>query len=78
LQKHPDCDATRTLSLLISGNLFGLLDLWARQLDAGADICNIKESFFIKGELQVEEGLTVDGHVEGRIDLGGLPTFCAR
>ena len=32
---------------------------------------NIKESFFIKGEIRVEEDLTVDGCVEGRIDLGG-------
>jgi cytoskeletal protein CcmA (bactofilin family) len=31
---------------------------------------NIKETFFIKGELRVEEDLTVDGRVEGSIDLG--------
>jgi len=31
---------------------------------------NIKESFLIKGELRVEEDLTVEGRVEGRIDLG--------
>ena len=31
---------------------------------------NIKESFFIKGVLRVEEDLTVDGCVEGSIDLG--------
>ena len=30
---------------------------------------NIKETFFIKGELRVEEDLTVDGRVEGRIEL---------
>jgi hypothetical protein len=48
----------------------GLLDLWVRQLDARADDCEHKESFLIKGELRVEEDLTVDGRVEGRIDLG--------
>jgi cytoskeletal protein CcmA (bactofilin family) len=31
---------------------------------------NIKETFFIKGKLRVDEDLTVDGRVEGRIDLG--------
>jgi cytoskeletal protein CcmA (bactofilin family) len=31
---------------------------------------NIKESFLIKGELRVEEDLTIDGRVEGRIELG--------
>jgi cytoskeletal protein CcmA (bactofilin family) len=31
---------------------------------------NINESFLIKGELKVEEDLTIDGRVEGRIDLG--------
>jgi cytoskeletal protein CcmA (bactofilin family) len=31
---------------------------------------NIKEPFIIKGELRVEEDLTIDGRVEGRIDLG--------
>ena len=31
---------------------------------------NINESFLIKGELRVEEDLTIDGRVEGRIDLG--------
>ena len=31
---------------------------------------NINESFLIKGELRVEEDLTVDGRVEGRIELG--------
>jgi cytoskeletal protein CcmA (bactofilin family) len=31
---------------------------------------NIKETFFIKGELTVDEDLSVDGRVEGSIDLG--------
>jgi cytoskeletal protein CcmA (bactofilin family) len=31
---------------------------------------NIKESFLFKGELRVEEDLTINGRVEGRIDLG--------
>jgi cytoskeletal protein CcmA (bactofilin family) len=31
---------------------------------------NINETFCLKGELRVEEDLTIDGRVEGRIDLG--------
>jgi cytoskeletal protein CcmA (bactofilin family) len=65
-----DCDATRTLSLLISGNLVCSTcgsDNWMH-LPITA---NIKESFLIKGELRVEEDLTVEGRVEGRIDLSG-------
>ena len=64
-----DCDATRTLSLLISGNLVCSIcgsDNWMHV----PMTANIKETFFIKGELRVEEDLTVDGRVEGRIDLG--------
>ena len=30
---------------------------------------NVKESVFIKGELTVEEDLTVEGRVEGKIEL---------
>ena len=30
---------------------------------------NVKESVFIKGELRVEEDLTVEGRVEGKIEL---------
>ena len=30
---------------------------------------NIKQSIFIKGELSVEEDLTVEGRVEGKIEL---------
>ena len=64
-----DCDATRTLSVLNSGNLVCSTcgsDNW---IDVPMT-ANIKESFFIKGELRVDEDLTVDGCVEGRIDLG--------
>ena len=39
---------------------------------------NIKETFFIKGELRVDEDLTVDGRVEGRIDLGDHNLWVAR
>ena len=63
-----DCDATRTLSLLISGNLVCSTcgsDNWMH-LPMTA---NVKESVFIKGELTVEEDLTVEGHVEGKIEL---------
>ena len=64
-----DCDGTRTLSLLISGNLVcstcGSENWMHVPMTA-----NIKESFFIKGVLRVEEDLTVDGCVEGSIDLG--------
>ena len=64
-----DCDATRTLSVLNSGNLVCSTcgsDNWMH-LPMTA---NIKESFLIKGELRVEEDLTVEGRVEGRIDVG--------
>ena len=64
-----DCDATRTLSLLISGNLVCSTcgsDNWMHV----PMTANIKETFFIKGELRVDEDLTVDGRVEGSIDLG--------
>jgi cytoskeletal protein CcmA (bactofilin family) len=64
-----DCDATRTLSVLISGSLVcstcGSENWMHVPMTA-----NIKESFLIKGELRVEEDLTIDGRVEGRIDLG--------
>ena len=64
-----DCDATRTLSLLISGSLVCSTcgsDNWMH-LPMTA---NIKETFLIKGELRVGEDLTIDGRVEGRIELG--------
>ena len=64
-----NCDATRTLSLLISGNLVCSTcgsDNWMHV----PTTANIRETFFIKGELRVEGDLTVEGRVEGRIDLG--------
>jgi cytoskeletal protein CcmA (bactofilin family) len=64
-----DCDATRTLSLLISGNLVCSTcgsDNWMHV----PMTANIKKTFLIKGEIRVEEDLSVDGRVEGRIDLG--------
>lgn len=64
-----DCDAARTLSLLISGNLVCSTcgsDNWMHVPMTAV----IKETFFIKGELRVEEDLTVGGRVEGCIDLG--------
>ena len=64
-----DCDATRTLSLLISGNLVCSTcgsDNWMHV----PMTANIKKSFLVKGELRVEEDLTIDGRVEGVIDLG--------
>ena len=64
-----DCDATRTLSVLVSGNLVCSIcgsENWMHV----PMTANINESFLIKGELKVEEDLTIDGRVEGRIDLG--------
>ena len=63
-----DCDATRTLSVSIAGSLVCSTcgsDNWMH-LPMTA---NVKESIFIKGELSVEEDLTVEGHVEGKIEL---------
>jgi len=63
-----DCDATRTLSVLTSGNLVCSTcgsDNWMH-LPMTA---NVKESVFIKGELSVEEDLTVEGRVEGKIEM---------
>lgn len=63
-----DCDAPRVLSLSISGNLVCS--------SCGSDnwmylpmTANIKESFSFKGELTIEEDLTVEGYVEGKIEL---------
>ena len=47
-----------------------MLDLWVRQLDALANDCEHKGILFFKGELKVEEDLTIDGRVEGTIELG--------
>jgi cytoskeletal protein CcmA (bactofilin family) len=63
-----DCDATRTLSLSTSGSLVCSTcgsDNWMH-LPMTA---NVKESIFIKGELTVAEDLTVEGRVEGKIEL---------
>ena len=63
-----DCDATRTLSLSTSGGLVCSTcgsDNWMH-LPMTA---NVKKSIFIKGELKVEEDLTVEGYVEGKIEL---------
>ena len=63
-----DCDATRTLSLSTSGSLVCSTcgsDNWMH-LPMTA---NVKKSVFIKGELNVEEDLTVEGRVEGKIEL---------
>lgn len=65
-----DCDATRTLSLAASGNLVcsicGSVNWMHLPVTA-----NVKESVSIKGELTVEEDLTVEGRVEGKIELKG-------
>ena len=63
-----DCDATRTLSSSNSGTLVCSTcgsDNWMH-LPMTA---NVKKSIFIKGELNVEEDLTVEGRVEGKLEL---------
>src|SRR5262245_13666184 len=63
-----DCDNSRTLSLSASGNLVCSTcgsDNWMH-LPMTA---NIKETIFIKGDLVVEEDLTVEGCVEGKVEL---------
>jgi cytoskeletal protein CcmA (bactofilin family) len=63
-----DCDATRRLSLSTSGSLVCSTcgsDNWMH-LPMTA---NVKKSIFIQGELTVEEDLTVEGRVEGKIEL---------
>jgi len=64
-----DCDADRALSVSTSGNLVCS--------SCGSDnwmylpiSTNLKESVSIKGELIVDEDLTVEGRVEGRIEVG--------
>jgi cytoskeletal protein CcmA (bactofilin family) len=63
-----DCDANRTLSISISGNLIcstcGSNNWMYLPVTA-----NVKETVYIKGELTVEEDLTIEGYVEGRIEL---------
>jgi cytoskeletal protein CcmA (bactofilin family) len=41
----------------------------ATQSHAGRDVVNIGKSVVIKGELNGSEDLTIEGHVEGRIEL---------
>jgi len=41
----------------------------ASQSHAGRDVVNIGKSVVIKGELNGSEDLTIEGHVEGRIEL---------
>jgi cytoskeletal protein CcmA (bactofilin family) len=63
-----DCDANRTLSVSASGNLVCSTcgsDNWMHLPTTAI----VKESVSIKGELTVKEDLTIEGRVEGRIDL---------
>jgi cytoskeletal protein CcmA (bactofilin family) len=63
-----DCDAQRTLSVSTSGNLVCSAcgsDNWMH-LPMTA---TLKESVSIKGQLVVEENLTIEGRVEGLIEL---------
>ena len=63
-----DCDATRTLSVSISGNLVCSAcgsENWMH-LPVTA---NVKESVSFKGELTVDEDLSIEGFVEGSIEL---------
>ncbi len=41
------------------------------QVNLGRDMVNIGKSVVIKGELSGSEDLTIEGHVEGKIDLKG-------
>jgi cytoskeletal protein CcmA (bactofilin family) len=63
-----DCDANRTLSLSNLGNLVcstcGSSNWMYLPVTA-----NVKETVYIKGELIVDEDLTIEGRVEGKIDL---------
>ena len=63
-----DCDATRRLSLSTTGGLVcstcGSENWMHLPMTA-----NISESIFIKGDLSVEEDLTIEGRVEGKIEL---------
>ena len=63
-----DCDGNRTLSVSPSGNLVCSTcgsDNWM-YLPSTA---YLKQSVSVKGELRVEEDLTIEGHVEGQIEL---------
>ena len=63
-----DCDANRTLSVSASGNLVCSScgsDNWMHL----PTTIIVKQSVSIIGELIVEEDLTIEGRVEGRIEL---------
>ena len=63
-----DCDNSRTLSLSASGSLVCSTcgsDNWMH-LPMTA---TIKETIFIKGDLVVQEDLTVEGCVEGKVEM---------
>ncbi|PYV89579.1 MAG: hypothetical protein DMG05_13260 [Acidobacteria bacterium] len=63
-----DCNANRTLSVSTSGNLVCSTcgsDNWMYQPITAI----VKETVSIKGELSVEEDLTIEGRVKGRIEL---------
>jgi cytoskeletal protein CcmA (bactofilin family) len=65
-----DCDANRTLSVFASGNLVCSScgsDNWMHLPTTAI----VKQSVFVTGELIVEEDLTIEGRVEGRIELKG-------
>jgi cytoskeletal protein CcmA (bactofilin family) len=63
-----DCDANRTLSVTASGKLVCSTcgsNNWMHLPTTAI----VKESVSIKGELTVKEDLTIEGRVEGRIEL---------
>ena len=65
-----DCDANRTLSVSASGNLVCSScgsDNWMHLPTTAI----VKQSVSIIGELIVEEDLTIEGRVEGRVELKG-------
>src|SRR5947199_3590756 len=63
-----DCNTNRTLSVSNSGNLVCSTcgsNNWMYQPVTAI----VKETVSITGELTVEEGLTIEGRVKGRIEL---------
>jgi cytoskeletal protein CcmA (bactofilin family) len=63
-----DCDNSRTLSLSASGSLVCSTcgsDNWMHLPMTAI----IKETIFIKGDLVVQEDLTVEGCVEGKVEM---------
>lgn len=64
-----DCDTSRSLSVSSSGRLVCSTcgsDNWIHL----PTMATIGKSFLIKGELRADEDLTVEGSVEGKIELG--------